>query len=175
MPLSDVKIKLLPFDDSDLELFVELSTCPKMMKHVYNPLTEQEAKAAFDLKSQPWNIESDGWLSFSITDIDCNEKIGNIGLKIINHDAKVAEVGFMLKASAQGKGFASIALKLLKEYAYNQLQLNKLVAYCSVYNIGSYKLLEKQGFTREGCLKQNSVISNNYVDDYAYGLCKSDV
>ena len=173
MLLSNEKIKLLPFDDSDLDLFVEISTSSKMMEHVYSPFTIEEAKAAFDLKSQPWNIESDAWLSLSITDIDGDEKLGSIGLRIINHDAKIAEIGFMLKASAQGKGFASIALKLLKAYAYNQLQLNKLVAYCSVYNTGSYKLLEKQGFIREGCLKQNSLINNKYVDDYAYGLCKS--
>ena len=81
----------------------------------------------------------------------------------------------MIKQSAQGKGYAGEALSLLKDYAYNHLHLNKLIALCSVNNTGSSGLLEKLGFIREGCLQQNTLISNQYVDDYIYGLCKSDL
>jgi RimJ/RimL family protein N-acetyltransferase len=175
MKLSENNIRLVLFNHSDCDFFVEMTTCPKLMKHIYTPFTPEQAKLAFELKSQPWNFESDGWLTFSINDIKNNEKLGSIGLKVINHDAKIAEVGFIIKTSAQGKGVASIALKLLKEYAFTQLPLNKLVGYCSVHNLGSYKLLEKQGFIREGCLKQNSFANNQFVDDYVYGLCKSDI
>jgi RimJ/RimL family protein N-acetyltransferase len=81
----------------------------------------------------------------------------------------------MIKPSAQGKGFAGEALSIIKDYALSELNLNKLVATCSVNNIGSFKLLEKQGFIREGRLKQNMIINGEYVDDYIYGLCKSDL
>ncbi len=94
-------------------------------------------------------------------------------LKILNHEAKIAEVGFILKGNAHGRGIASGALKLLKEYALNELKLNKLVAFCSVHNTASYRLLEKLGFVREGCFMQHTLINNQYVDVYAYGLCKS--
>jgi ribosomal-protein-alanine N-acetyltransferase len=171
--LEGQRIKLLPFDDSDLDLFIEISMCPLMMEHVYAPFTHEDATAAFDLKSQAWTIKSDGWLSLGITEISTGEKLGSIGLKIVNHEARTAEVGFMIKKSVQGKGFAGEALNLLKDYAYNDLNLNKLVAFCSMNNTGSFKLLEKSGFVREGCLQQNSIINNTYVDDYAYGLCKS--
>ncbi len=174
MKLTGQRIKLSPFDDSDLDLFVEISMCPQMMAHIRETCTYEDAKAAFYARSQPWTIESDNWLSFGIEEIATGEKLGSIGLKIVNHEAKIAEVGYMIKQSAQGKGYAAEALNLLKDYAYNHLNLNKLIALCSVDNTGSYKLLEKNGFIREGCLKQNTVINNNYVDDYVYGLCKSD-
>lgn len=99
--------------------------------------------------------------------------ITGISLKIVNHEAKIGEVGFMMKASVQGKGFASEALSLLKAYALSELKLNKLTAICSVNNIGSYKLLEKLGFEREGCLRQNTLINNALVDDYVYGFILS--
>jgi RimJ/RimL family protein N-acetyltransferase len=171
--LTGKRIKLAPFDESDLDLFVEISMCQKMMEHVYDPFTQDEAEAAFYTKSKPWSIVSDGWLSLSITEISTSEKLGSIGLKIVNHEVKIAEVGFMIKQSAQGQGFAGEALNLVKDYAYIDLNLNKLVATCSVNNAGSFKLLEKFGFIREGCLKQNALINNQYVDDYVYGLCKS--
>ena len=52
------------------------------------------------------------------------------------------------------------------------INVNKLVATCAVNNAGSFKLMEKPGSIREGCLKQNVLINNQYVDDYIYGLCK---
>jgi len=171
--LAGQRIKLLPFDESDLDLFVEISMSPVMMEHVYDPCSYEEANEAFTAKSQPWSMESDGWLSFGISEVTTGEKLGNIGLKITNHEAMIAEVGFMIKPSAQGKGFAGEALNLVKDYALSELNLNKLVAICSVSNAGSFKLLEKHGFIREGCLRQNVVISGKYVDDYIYGLCKS--
>ena len=173
MNLTGQRIQLSPFDESDLDLFIEISMSPKMMEHVYDPCSFEEANEAFIAKSQPWSMESDGWLSFGITEVATGEKLGNVGLKITNHEAKIAEVGFMIKASAQGKGFASEALSLVKNYAVSELNLNKLVATCSTSNVGSFKLLEKHGFIREGCLKQNVIINGKYVDDYIYGLCKS--
>lgn len=173
MKIVGERIKLAPFDDSDLSLFVDMSMCPVMMEHVYKPFTYSEARDAFDVKSKPWTLMCDGWLSLGITEISTGEKLGNIGLKITNHEAKIAEVCFMVKQSAQRKGIVRDALYLLKCYAFNVLNLNKLVAVCSVYNTGSYKVLEKLGFVREGCLMQNSLINKQFVDDFTYGLCKS--
>lgn len=172
MKLSGQRIKLSPFDETDKSLFIEISMCPNMMEHVYDAFTYEDASAAFDVKSKPWTIESDGWLSLGISEIVTGKKLGSIGLKIVNHEAKIAEVGYMIKQNAQGRGFASEALNLLKDYALNELELNKLTATCSVQNVGSVKLLEKLGFVREGCLQQNALIGNKYVDDYVYGLCK---
>lgn len=175
MHLSGNRIRLSPFDESDLDLFIEMSMSPVMMEHVYDPCSFEEAHDAFIAKSQSWTLDSNGWLSLGITEVLTNEKLGNIGLKITDHEAKIVEVGFMVKPSAQGKGFASEALSLVKSYALTELGLNKLVATCSVNNLGSYMLLEKHGFIREGCLKQNVIINGKYVDDYVYGLCKSDL
>ncbi|MCJ8294997.1 MAG: GNAT family N-acetyltransferase [Colwellia sp.] len=171
MKLTGTRIELSPFDHSDKDLFIELSMSAQMMEHVYTPFTFEEAKTAFEAKSQPWTATSDSWFTLGITEISTREKLGSIGVKIVNHEAKIGEVGFMMKPSVQGKGFASEALSLLKDYALTELKLNKLTAICSVNNIGSYKLLEKLGFSREGCLRENTLINNELVDDYLYGLC----
>jgi RimJ/RimL family protein N-acetyltransferase len=170
--LSDESIKLFPLGESDFEFCLEMLTCPKLMKHVSSPLSKDEAKAVFDVRSQTWNIKSNEWLALVITDVEHGEKAGWVSLRILNHDTKTAEVGFILKSQFHGKGIVSSALKLLKTYAFKELNLNKLVAFCSVHNAPSYNLLEKQGFVREDCLHKNSLINHKYVDNYVYGLCK---
>ena len=174
MNIKSQRISLSPLDKTDFALFVEISMCPDMMKYVCEPFTYEDAKAAFEVKSQPWNSESNGWYSLGITEISTGEKLGNIGLKVINHDAKIAEVGFMIKQGAQRQGFAKEALTLLKHYAFIELGLNKLVAICSTENTGSYKLLEAMCFSCEGCLRQNAFSYGKWNDDYTYGFCKSD-
>ncbi|MCW8832217.1 MAG: GNAT family N-acetyltransferase [Colwellia sp.] len=173
MQLTGQRLKISPLDHSDKDLFIEMFMCPQMMEHVYDAYTYDEAIEAFHIKSKPWTIESANWFTLGITEISTGQKLGNIGLKIINHEARIAEIGFMIKKGVQGKGFAREAFNLLKDYAFNELRLNKLVATCSVNNLGSYKLLENLGFVREGCLQQNSFINNSFVNDYVYGLCKS--
>jgi RimJ/RimL family protein N-acetyltransferase len=170
--LTGNKVKLLPFNNSDLDLFIQLSMDANIMKHVYDTSTLEEAKTAFYIKATPWQESSNAWLTLSINQIDNNEKLGNIGLKIIDHHNKIAEVGFMLKHSAQGQGFAAEALTLIKDYAFNTLKLNKLTATCSVHNAGSYKLLEKLGFNREQTLLQNTIINGQAINDYVYALNK---
>ncbi|MCF4009491.1 GNAT family N-acetyltransferase [Rheinheimera sp. UJ63] len=173
MDLIGHRVKLSPLDNSDRELFIQISMCPKMMTHVYEPCTYEEAIAAFEVKAQLWDSNGTGWLSFGISDLASTEKLGNIGLKMVDDEAKVAEVGFMIKLDAQGKGFAAEALKLVRDFALTELGLNKLVATCSVSNVGSFKVLEKLGFVREACLKKNTLIKGQLVDDYIYHLCKS--
>lgn len=173
MEIVGKRIKLEKLDQSDWPVFKELYTNPKVMKHVYDPFTEDVARKVFEARLEPWNENSDGWLSFSINDLASETKLGIIGLKITKHSAKIAEVGVMLTEKAQGKGVASESLDLLVQYALDELMLNKLVAICSTNNHGSYKLLEKQGFVREGCLAQNSITNNQYIDDYVYALFKS--
>lgn len=174
MTLIGKNINLKLYDESDWPLALHLSTDPILMKHVYDPFTEEEARARFEMRLLPWNKDSEHWLSFSINHNETGEKLGSIGLKITNPDAQIAEIGFMLIAASHGKGYGFEALSLIRDHAFNTLKLNKLVATCTVNNIGSYKLLEKAGLTREGHLKQNALIGGQYVDDYVYGLCHSD-
>ncbi len=173
MDISGSKVNLRLLNESDWELFLELNTCPNIMKYVYEPFSVEEAKARFEARIKPWDKKSDQWLCLTIEEQGSGKKLGSIGLKITNQQAKIAEIGYLLKTEVHGKGIASEALKLIKEIAFNRIGLNKLVAMCSSDNIGSYKTLEKAGFYREGCLQQNSKIGNKYVNDYIYGLCLS--
>jgi len=172
--ITSSRIKLQPLDQSDWELFKALNQCPKIMEHLYDRLPLDQIKTVFENSTHPITVKSDGWC-FSISDASTGEKLGNIGLKLTNIKEKTAEVGFMLKEEAQGKGYASEALNLVAEYGFHTLKLNKIAAICSTENSGSYKLLEKLGFVRENFLPQNTSINGKLVDDYVYGLSKSAI
>ena len=174
MQITSSRIILQPLDQSDWQLFKELNQCPNIMEHLYDRLPLDQIKTLFENRIRPITEKSENWC-LSISDNSTGEKLGNIALKLTNINEKVAEVGFILKEEAQGEGYATEALNLIKNYAFQTLKLNKIVAICSTENFGSYKLLEKTGFSRESFLPKNTMINGKLVDDYVYGLSKTAI
>ena len=74
----------------------------------------------------------------------------------------------------KGKGVAITATKLLLEYAFSVLMLNKVYLFTEIDNIAAQKLFEKAGFIKEGCLKKDLFSNGKYVDRFCYGMCKED-
>lgn len=162
------RLTLAPLNESDKPLFIELCMDPEVMEHCYDPSTLEEAEASFKAFSQPWDSNSHDWLCFGITETCSNEKVGNISIKILSHTDRIGEVGFLLSPSKQGKGYAFEALKQVKAFSFDVLNLKKLKAICSTQNMSSTKLLEKSGFIQAALLKDNVVIKGRSIDDYQY-------
>ena len=76
------------------------------------------------------------------------EAIGDIGLRISSKNPHEADVGYALIPQAQGQGYASEALRAICDYGFSQLGVNAINAWVLGDNIGSARLLEKQGFVR---------------------------
>ena len=162
------RLTLAPLNESDKALFIALCMNPEVMEHCYDPSTLDEAQGSFKAFSKPWDETSHDWLCFGITETSTNEKVGNISIKILSHTDRIGEVGFLLSPSKQGKGYAFEALKRVKTFSFDVLNLKKLKAICSTQNMGSIKLLEKSGFIQAALLKDNVVIKGSSIDDYQY-------
>lgn len=169
------KIKLLPLQESDRHWYIALAMDETMMQYVGDPRTLEQATEDFETRATEWSTDNENWYALAIVDINNDDRLGDVAFKMLDAPAQKAEFGFMVKPKAQGKGVGSEALKLAIDYAFNSLGLNKLVAYCDVENLSSQKALEKNGFIREGCLRQNAFMQGRYVDDYVYGLCRCDL
>ena len=64
------------------------------------------------------------------------------------------EVGFALGRSAWGHGLATGALEVLINFAFDALDLHRLEADVDPENESSLRVLERQGFRREGYLRE---------------------
>jgi [ribosomal protein S5]-alanine N-acetyltransferase len=87
---------------------------------------------------------------------------------------KNAEVGYWLGRRYWGMGIAAKALGLLMQYLYNNFDVNRLYAEVFANNPGSAKVLEKNGFKLEACLKENVYKNGVFVDNLIYAYLRSD-
>lgn len=101
--------------------------------------------------------------------------VGLIGLLGIDEKNSKAEFYITLgEQEYKGKGIASIASKILLEYAFEKLNLNKVYLYTEKNNILAQKLFEKIGFQKEGLLKEDLIYNKRKVDRFFYGITKNE-
>ena len=60
------------------------------------------------------------------------------------------EIGFLLKPSAWGKGYATEACKRLLKFAFEETRLKEIVAVTDPENAASRNVLKKSGLIDEG-------------------------
>lgn len=114
-------------------------------------------------------------VSFAIRNAD-DKMIGAVGADNLEPgmDYK-AEIGYWLAKPYWGRGIMTDAVGAFIEYAFDEFQLEKLVAHVFDLNTGSTRVLEKNGFQLEGRLRKHYLKNGGMVDARVYGLLKEDV
>ncbi len=108
---------------------------------------------------------------FAIILKDRGRHIGNIKLGPINNIHSFADVGILIgEKDCWEKGYATEAIKLIVEYAFNKLNLHKITAGCYSPNKGSINAFKKAGFLQEGIRRQHCYFKGKYVDDVILGF-----
>lgn len=102
------------------------------------------------------------------------EIIGTVMLFNIDQDARHAEIGYVFHRNHWGKGYGTEAIALMNDFGFNSLKLHKLHARVVDTNIGSSRVLEKNGFELEGRLKDYYFIDKMYYDGLFFGKLGSE-
>lgn len=113
-------------------------------------------------------------ISFALRNSE-NYLIGSVGID----DFKIgethrAEVGYWIAETYRGQGLISDALNIFIQYAFSNLELTRLTAHTLDFNKASARILEKNGFKIEGCLRQYTRTRNGIFDTLVWGLLKGE-
>ena len=166
----DVKISIRKFERTDI---------PKKVEWINNP--ENNQFLHYDI---PISVEgTEKWFDSHINDINRFDAVmeadgvpvGTIGLLSIDRKNSKAEYYVAMGETAyKGKGVAKEASRLILQYGFEELGLNRIYLFTEIENIAAQKLFEKVGFTREGIIRQDIISHGKYVDRVAYGYLKED-
>jgi ribosomal-protein-alanine N-acetyltransferase len=107
---------------------------------------------------------------FGIFDCATELHIGNIKLGPINLRHLLGDIGIIVgRKEFWGKGIATEAISLLRDYAFSEIGLHKLTAGCYSTNFGSAKAFEKAGFQLEARRPNHFRDENGWVDILEFG------
>lgn len=112
--------------------------------------------------------------SMSFVIIFHDKIVGIAGFNTINHANKIAAIGYWLSADAQGHGIMTTTVQALLQYAFVELQLNKVEIRAAVGNTKSRAIPERLGFKTEGTIRAAEWLYDHYVDHVVYGMLASE-
>jgi [ribosomal protein S5]-alanine N-acetyltransferase len=93
-----------------------------------------------------------------------NEPVGSIGFNKIDFKHKKAGVGYWLAMKYWGQGVMSEAFKLILNFGFNQLKLNRIWSAHFKENNRSKMVQEKGGLKLEGIFRQDIFKDKKYHD-----------
>jgi ribosomal-protein-serine acetyltransferase len=96
---------------------------------------------------QAW--QSGTWYDFAIVHIGSTDFLGRIGLDQISRDG-AANVGYWVRTGRTGQGIATAAMRLIAQFGFEDLGLQRLELRIAVDNVASRRVAEKVGATFEG-------------------------
>ena len=128
----------------------------------FGPIIENTAQA---IKGGVWPDSP----TFVIRD-EQDQYMGMCAVTAVMFLAGNYEVGYQLPTCAWGKGVATRACQMMTEIGFTELNAHKVSADCYASNVGSYKTLEKNGFTQEGCQRDYYKLEQGFDDKLYYGV-----
>jgi RimJ/RimL family protein N-acetyltransferase len=103
------------------------------------------------------------------------EMIGTCSLQHIDLRNRHAELGIWLVSEQwHGKGLGTEAVRLLLDYAFEVVRLDKVYLGVYDFNKGGLRAYERAGFRYEGRLRQMIYYDGRYWDEWAMGILRSE-
>lgn len=123
--------------------------------------------ALMERLEEDWERESRSMkdIVFAVVGKESEKAIGLCGLYGINSISRHSELRIILgEAGFWGKGYGTEVCKLLLDYAFMKLNLNKVWLGVNADNPAGLKCYENAGFKREGVLRQEIYRNGHYYD-----------
>ena len=150
------KVSLHPVEHEDLNQIKDWRNNTEFRKHFreYRGLNMRQQEIWFEDKV----VKDPNTLMFSIRKVDDNQLVGCCGYVNINWVHRYADLSLYTgwqDAYIDEDGYAEESCRLLLDYAFNELGLNKV--WTEIYEFDEKKkaLYDKFGFQQDGLLRQN--------------------
>lgn len=112
--------------------------------------------------------------SFSASIILDGKFVGAIGFHNLDLMNKSAHIGYWLAKEAQGKGIITRCCRVLLDYLFNDLGLNRVQINCMVENVKSRAIPVRLNFVEEGIGRQSGFHLGKFVDFVVYSMLAED-
>jgi ribosomal-protein-alanine N-acetyltransferase len=170
----DHEVSLRPATPRDAEILRQWRSEPSVRR--YQPLNDLPvSQLRADVASQrmadlyrgrgekfQWIVQVDG------------EAAGWLTLVVSNWEHGLAEVGYALTTHLQARGVMTEALRQLLADLFSNTPVERVEARCAIENTASQRVLEKNGFRREGVLLGYFKLRGRRIDNYLYARLRDE-
>jgi RimJ/RimL family protein N-acetyltransferase len=165
------RLRARPFGRADLEEFVAYRAHPEVERYQsWSDYTAERGRALIESMRGLRPGEPGRWYQFALEERESAVLVGDLALKVDEHEPREAEVGFTLAPAQQGKGYGTEALRALLGYAFGTLGLHRVTAVTDALNVPAAALLERVGMRREAHFHENVFFKGAWGSELVFAM-----
>jgi len=120
-------------------------------------------------------FQKDGEHGFAVIERAGGRLVGAIGINQVDKAALRANLGYWLRTSATGRGFAALGTRLVAQWALGAYGLERIEIVAAIGNRASQRVAERVGATREGIARNRLRVHGIQHDAVVFSLTRADV
>jgi len=168
------KVYLDSIDDNDAEAIAGYSNDYEIASNIPNmpfPYTIGHALSFIDFAKLRCAERADYHMAVRL---QSGELVGMCAIANIDNTNMRAELGYWIGKRHWGKGYGKEAVRLMLNFAFATLRLNRVCAKVLVGNERSIRLLGPLGFKKEGIAREGVFHMGKFMDDIAFSILRSE-
>jgi len=169
------QVLLGPIQDEDWPIFEELGCHREALWGSYQPFQLDNVPLLRQVYHQTGLLKRESGFLL-IESLEDQKVIGFVRYTLYpfpDADMPYPEIGFGIPdAGARGKGYTREALKLLVDYLFSGYPTDRIGAFTDVENTPAQRVMESNGFERDGVLRRAMFRDGKWSDVAIYGILR---
>lgn len=158
----------------DMTEIFERNHKPKI-KEILGHRSDEDYEKEHHKYKNGYSCYNRSFMLFLLEDKASSKIIGRCSLHNWNRDHWRAEIGYSMEdESFKQQGLMSEAVEAVIDYGFKLMNLNRIEALVADYNTASLRLLEKNGFVKEGILRNHYYVNGVFEDSVAFSLLREE-
>ncbi|SDY53674.1 GNAT family N-acetyltransferase [Thermoactinomyces sp. DSM 45892] len=179
MKLHSSRVYIRPLEVTDTEHLVQLLLRNRDFFQQYDPIrpesyycTEVQTE---QIISATKSLEDGSGYAFGIFLEGDHTLMGRVSLSAVSRGPfQNAYLGYYLDQQYNGKGYTTEAIQLILQYCFQKIDLHRIQAGVMPRNTASIRVLEKNGFRREGLAERYLRINGQWEDHLLYAITQEE-
>jgi RimJ/RimL family protein N-acetyltransferase len=173
--LSDGSIRVRLRADADTPAIVTACQDPEIPRWTRVPEPyDQTTAAEWAVESKRQHEAGEG-LHLLIVDAETDDFLGSIGIQEIDREEGRCNMGYFLAPQARGRGVMTGAVRLLGQWVFDNLPIQRVQITIQSENTASRAVAERAGYEFEGVLRSYTDIKGRRRDMAMYSLLRGDL
>ena len=123
---------------------------------------------------RPWIDGRAGGNEYRLLIVYKRAVVGATGVSNLDSPNKAGEIGYWLAENMQGRGIVTRTCRALLDYAFDELEINRMQIRVATGNKKSLAIPERLGLQFEGVQRQAELVNGEYYDLALYSMLASE-
>ena len=134
-----------------------------------------EESAAFCAESHARILAREDYDPLAIFTLESGRFLGGAGLHVRDAEALSFELGYWIRASAEGRGYVQEAVRVLVGAVFEHVGANRVMVCCDSKNERSRRVIARAGFVPEGILRRTRLRRDGTLrDTLVFAMVRED-